>query len=601
MAEREKTIHVLLVDDDEDDYVLTRDLLAKAVEIRFDLEWMDAYEAGLKALEQARHDVCLVDYRLGERNGLELLREAIARGYTAPIIMLTGQGDRAVDVAAMQAGAADFIDKGRLNAPLLERSIRYAIERNQAEVRIKHLNAVLRAIRNVNQLIVREKDRDQLLQSACQSLIETRGYYNVWIALWDESRELAATAQAGLDEEFLSLVEQLECGEQIYCIQQAFAQQDVVVIADPFSTCINCSLSGKYRGRGGMAVRLEHRGKVYGLLTISVSRAFMADQEEQNLLQEVAGDIALALHSIELEKEHRWAEKALEESENRYRTLFEGTAEGILVVDLETQLFRYSNPALCRMLGYSEKELAQMTVADIHPAADLAHVISEFEAQARGEKTLAPNIPCLRKDGTTMYADINTTVVLIDGRTCNVGFFTDVTEHRQIEKQLRQQERLAAVGQLASGIAHDFNNLLTTIILYAQMSLGKPDLPPHLTRSLETIIDESHKAAELVQQILDFSRRAPIETQPLNLDTFIKQTARILRWTIPENIHLSLDPAPQQVVVHADPTRIQQVLMNLALNARDAMPDGGELRIGLTHVETRSGEIPPLVEMEPGE
>ena len=110
--------------------------------------------------------------------------------------------------------------------------------------------------------------------------------------------------------------------------------------------------------------------------------------------------------------------------------------------------------------------------------------------------------------------------------------------------QVQQQERLAAVGQLAGGIAHDFNNLLTTIMLYAQMGLGKQYLPPDLTRALETIISESRQAAKLVQQILDFSRRSSIETRPVDLKPFVKEAIRILQRTIPESISFLPEVGP---------------------------------------------------------
>ncbi len=134
--------------------------------------------------------------------------------------------------------------------------------------------------------------------------------------------------------------------------------------------------------------------------------------------------------------EHKKAREALKESQERFRTLFESTPEGILVADIKTKRFKYANLAICEMLGYSEEELKQLGVPDIHPKQELQHVISEFEAQARGEKTLAEAIPCLRKDGTVIYADINTASVLIDGVRCNVGFFTDITKRKQTEEEL---------------------------------------------------------------------------------------------------------------------------------------------------------------------
>jgi len=150
------------------------------------------------------------------------------------------------------------------------------------------------------------------------------------------------------------------------------------------------------------------------------------------------GKVIAAIEMVEEITERKKAEEALRESEERYKSLFQGAAEGIIVADTETKEFKYANPAVCRMLGYTEEELKRMGVCDIHPKEDLEYVISEFESQARGEKTLSPGIPCLRKDGTIMYADIDTAKVLIDGRECNVGFFTDITERKKTEEELQK-------------------------------------------------------------------------------------------------------------------------------------------------------------------
>ncbi|RCJ16796.1 hybrid sensor histidine kinase/response regulator [Nostoc sp. ATCC 43529] len=136
-------IKVLFVDDDEDDYILTRYWLSEFQVAKCELQWVDNYEAARSAIARHQHDIYLVDYRLGPDNGLELLREAIANGCSSPIILLTGQGDWEIDLEAMKAGAADYLEKSQLTAPLLERSIRYAIERKQTEQKIREQAALL--------------------------------------------------------------------------------------------------------------------------------------------------------------------------------------------------------------------------------------------------------------------------------------------------------------------------------------------------------------------------------------------------------------------------------------------------------------------------
>ncbi len=136
-------VRVLLVDDDEDDYILTAEWLSEIQRAKFTLEWVATYDAAIDVIAKKEHDVYLLDYRLGEHNGLELLQEAIALGCQAPIILLTGQGDHEIDLIAMKAGAADYLDKSKLGAQLLERSIRYAIERKQSEHKIREQAALL--------------------------------------------------------------------------------------------------------------------------------------------------------------------------------------------------------------------------------------------------------------------------------------------------------------------------------------------------------------------------------------------------------------------------------------------------------------------------
>jgi two-component system cell cycle sensor histidine kinase/response regulator CckA len=181
----------------------------------------------------------------------------------------------------------------------------------------------------------------------------------------------------------------------------------------------------------------------------------------------------------------------------------------------------------------------------------------------------------------------------------------DVTREREIQQRAQQQERLAAVGQLAAGIAHDFNNIMATIVLYAQMTVRMKELPTTVRERMGMINGQAQHATRLIQQILDFSRRAVLERRPLDLLPLVKEQVKLLERTLPEHIEIELVYGPDEdaapLLVNADPTRMQQMMTNLALNARDAMPEGGILRIGLERIWIEKRKAAPLPEMKAGE
>ncbi len=175
----------------------------------------------------------------------------------------------------------------------------------------------------------------------------------------------------------------------------------------------------------------------------------------------------------------------------------------------------------------------------------------------------------------------------------------DVSDRLVAQMQLQRQERLAAVGQLAAGIAHDFNNIMSVIITYAELTEQAPGLTPRERARLAVIREQSLRATAMIRQILDFSRRSVMEMQTLDLLPLVKEQRALLSRTLPEHIEILLDFEPADYVVKADPTRMQQMLMNLAVNARDAMPEGGRLTFALSHVATTAPGV-PLPGMAPG-
>jgi len=201
----------------------------------------------------------------------------------------------------------------KTQAELRELNERLEDKVKQRTQRIERLNSVLHAIRGVNQLIVREKNPDRLIQKACATLTSARDHHNAWIALMDESGKLVTTAEAGLGKEFLALQRLLKGGKLVNCAQRALKKSGVVFIENPSTACADCPLAKESHARGSMAVRLEHGGKTFGLLSISIPKELVRDKEKLSLFEEVAGDIAFGLYNIEQEEQRKRGEYALRE------------------------------------------------------------------------------------------------------------------------------------------------------------------------------------------------------------------------------------------------------------------------------------------------
>jgi two-component system cell cycle sensor histidine kinase/response regulator CckA len=317
---------------------------------------------------------------------------------------------------------------------------------------------------------------------------------------------------------------------------------------------------------------------------------------------EVTGIIGVATDVTERKR----AEEALRKSEEKYRLVSENipvTVYSALPDEYSTNIFLSGR--MEELTGYPPEQFLrepQLWTTIVHPD-DREYVWGKIEEHRKNKCSLEAEYRIVTKDGTIKWVKDRATPMIDEkGEILRIdGFMEDITERKHLEDQMRLQERLAAVGQLAGGIAHDFNNFLTTIMLYAQILLRKSGLPSELAPVAETILEESRRAAQLVRRVLDFSRRSLIETRPVDISSCIKETADILKRTLPANIQLLLDAGPEEYIVNADRARIQQVVMNLALNARDAMPDGGELRIGLSRIEIKTGDEPPVAEMRRGE
>ncbi len=319
------------------------------------------------------------------------------------------------------------------------------------------------------------------------------------------------------------------------------------------------------------------------------------------------------------------AAEALRESEEKLRLLFDILPVGVAILDKSRNLV-YMNPALADIMVISDVEMRKGDYRNrVYLQADGSPMPPEALASRRAVRTQQSvqhvETGVVIEDGTVIWTDVSAVPVAFPD--WNVVIVTmNITERKRAEEALRenhrhleaalaelqqtqtqliQQERLAAVGQLAAGIAHDFNNILAIIMLYAEMSLTAPNLPAELYTRMGTIVRQTERAAYLVQQILDFGRRAILQPHSLDLASFLREQVELWQRTIPEFIRIRLNMAAGEYFIHADPTRIQQVFINLVLNARDAMPDGGELRLSLEGLHLDEAMTPPMAEMQAGD
>jgi len=344
--------------------------------------------------------------------------------------------------------------------------------------------------------------------------------------------------------------------------------------------------------------RVEQEGRIIGLeatwtrkdgscLIVRESARSVCDGEGDVLYYEGTAEDITAWVQGEKERERLLAE--VQEQAQQIQRIIDTVPDGVLVLDSQNKVLLI-NPA-------GKKDL--QVFSDVREGDILeslgGHPLDEFltwsedrpwrEIEAQGQ-----TLEVIARPIQTNSASAHWLLVV-----------RDVTQQRKIEAHVQRQQQLAVVGQMAAGIAHDFNNILAVMMLYSQMALRAPNLPDNLRDRLKVVYQQGERAAELINQILDFSRSTPLDLRPLDLAPLLKEQVKLWERTLPESIRIDLQEDAEDYIVNADPTRIRQMLMNLVVNARDAMPEGGTLTVRLERIRLRAGEALPLPELFPGD
>ena len=569
-------MHVLLIEDNEDDAELIREALSEHSSHSFTLNWAGTLEAGFVKLAQNQVDAILVDLSLPDSQGLETLDRVRAQAHEAPVIVLTGLDDDGVAEESLLRGAQDYLVKGRLTGDALRRAIRYAMGRHRVE-----------------QALRKSEERFQLTCLATRDAIWdwdiTSGV--VW---WNDAYETVY----GYGRQYLGKG-WLAWSEQIHPADRASIIAGLTYVFESDQHL----WTAEYRFRRadgtyayvidhGYVLR-DHHGKPYRMIG---AKSDITERRQAETMQAIQVAIGLALeesvsfneavpkiiramcelqgwalgvlwlvdaHGKTLRCDALWHQSGLfaEDFAKHYRTLVLPQGTG-----LAGQVWKTGEVLLCPDIQQEEEFLALQAVPQAELHGGLAFPIHKGKDVLGVMEFLT-------------YDVLRPTTSKLE-RVSELGAMISQFLHRKdLERQLRQAQKMEALGRMAGGIAHDFNNLLTVINSWAELLLEEAGLNTRVQRGIGQIKEAGHKATGLTRQLLAFTRHQLVERKALNLNDRVVDIAELMKRVIGEDINLIVTLDPTLGFIKADPGQIEQVIMNLVVNARDAMPQGGRLEL----------------------
>ncbi|HTN77467.1 MAG TPA: PAS domain S-box protein [Pirellulaceae bacterium] len=483
------------------------------------------------ALAQRRWDVVLSDFALDDFQAITALRQLRQAGYDLPFIVVSGTIGEELAVELMRAGASDFIAKTNLTrlAAVVERELREANSRQQHAADQLRAHHLLRAVADAtpDALFVKDEQGRYLLINRAAAEFVGRSVDEV---LGKDDTQLFNAADAARI---------MQRDRRVLATDQTETEEEILTAAGT--------------RRAYLATKAPYRdlqGRVVGVVGISRDITESKQAAESLLMRD---------------------------------RVIQAVTQGILICDhcQPDDPIIYASPGFAQMTGYATSEVLGRNCRFLQgPETDPA-AVHELRRALHAGKPCTVELLNYRQDGSTFWNSLSLSPVTdADGQLTHfVGVQTDVTQRRQLEEQFRQSQKMEAIGLLAGGVAHDFNNHLTIISGYTEVLLEGLNSGDPRWEILEEIRQAAERSAALTNQLLAFSRQQALTPQLFCVSTLIDGMEKILRRVLGEHIRLTMELAHDLASVKADPRQLEQALLNLAINARDAMPEGGELRV----------------------
>lgn len=540
-------LNVLLVENNPRHAALIQDHMADTASVEFHLSRVDRLSSAISYLKERGAQLAIVTLDLPDSSGIDTARQFRKAVPWIPMVALTDDDDESIGLAALNAGAQDYLTKGQVSGELLARVARYALERHavqqellESKQRIKEnfaaSEARMRLVLDTSPNCVSIKDHNGRYLLANKTLADLFGTtsqemlghtdLDLFTTLGLDSRDALESMQA--DQGVINTGQTLKIGEQ------AFKQSD---------------------------------GSVRWWSTIKAPISFPGDH---HCLLEIAVDV----------NEAHMAKEALRNSELRLRTILDAQTSNVILMDPEMKVL-WANQAACETARLKREEMIGQSC--YHSLHRRESVCPNCPAQAAITEGI-PKVRQIRSSNGRICRVQGIPVRNDAGHLASVvSVVEDITERISMEAQLRQAQKMESLGTLAGGIAHDFNNILSAIIGYTELALGQSTDDPSLKGYLRAVYQAGVRATDLVRQILTFSRRGEAELRPLRIDLILKEALKLLRSTLPSTIDIVQKIPTDLGLILADATQIHQIIMNLCTNAAHAMASkGGELTVSLS-------------------
>jgi len=444
-------------------------------------------------------------------------------------------------------------------------------EQVRLQERLHTANRALRVRAACSAALVRTADEDDLLQRVCDIIVDIGGFRSAQVRLREPDAPHA-----------MRVAGQTENAGTGLPTRDAQALNGA---ADPRPVTAG-ACSGASSMPSTIALPLSASGNLLGVLTI---QSLPPREDDMELLAQLANDLAYGIDALRTRAEGERAAADLKASSQALAAVFEASPVALTTIDQQAHVTMWSAAAE-RMFGWTAAEVLGRPLPFV-PQDRSAEFGEQMETRLDNRSFTDHETRRLRKDGSLVDVSISSAPLTgVDGQVKGaMAVCVDITERRRLEAQLRQAQKMEAIGLLAGGVAHDFNNLLTVITGHSQLALHRLGPDDSLRRSVETINNTAMRASGLTRQLLAFSRRQARQPRVLELAKLVADVIPMLRRLLGEDIQVEADLSPETGRVDADPSQLEQVLFNLAVNARDAMPRGGRLRISTANVDLTEG------------